>query len=529
MLKKIARLIASDILGYALGLLSFAVVVFLAWHLDIYYDEAYSYLNGGRWQSVHEVFLFRIANTHVLNSLLMTLSTALFPYRDFAIRLPAVLMALVYTWLAIQMSRAFRMRFLILALFLFFDYLLLFHSLGRGYGMSATLILASIWVYHNRSTIKNPNLWLCWLPLLAFYANFVVLPFLVCFWLYWWLFDLKGKFPDLKKGTWVALVFLLALGILGFLRISRSGKPLYGAYQASFWEAVPQNLFLHFTQWYTPASSTIVILSALFIVGVLLQYFLCKRSNTIGFIGLITFGLIALLAYIFNKPLPTGRALLPYWPLIIVSLGFLLNSLFKKGRQTALTAILDIGLAIVVLINTVAQIPFGHIYQQKQDQWRIFATAKANDVWKKKVNLYYYVEQEKMWHEAYSQLHDMAGDSTKAKDVISTVYPSENLALLTFNNVDPTDSLCKAYFKNGLVTQVNCLAVENHAYIKNENWLFYQSLVMNGSDSVQLYLQSKPNDRVGIDFQEANALRPLNRILWEAREGERTGTNLPAK
>lgn len=514
------------ILSWLMVLLAIGTVLFLAWHLDVYYDEAYTY-RSSRLSKVTNIFAFRIANIHVLNSLLMVLSTAFFPYVDFALRVPAVLSALIYAALALKVSQQFKARFAALALLLYFDYLLLFHSLARGYGLSATLILGLIYVFQNQEKFKKPLLWLLWLPLLAFYANFVILPFILCFYAYFFAVPLKLKWPNFKKSTYISFSLLLALGVFGFYRVSSNGKPLYGAYQADFWEAIPTNLYLHFTPFGHPAKATVVVVVVLLVMALIWQNLKHKWQKPLGLITLASFALIAFLAFLGNKPLPTGRALLPYWPLIALSL---LQALAWPVRQgfTRYLAVADVMLALILMANTVLQIPYERLYQNHQSQWQLTSTALAKGAYQHKNNLSYYLKQERLYHNTYSKLSGLKADSVYGENQLAVShYDTVNLALVKINGATATDSLCKRYFVNGKELKQQCFPLNDSTFTHNNEHIYYQYYGKSSANQVSLYLKKNPQKKVTIRLGQKGTLKALNIIYWEAREGEKTGSNLP--
>lgn len=379
-----------DVVSVLLGTVVFVWVVFQAAYMDMTYDEAYTYMNTGRIQDVWKIYQFRIANTHVLNSLLMTLTTLFFPYNDFAIRLPAVLLAGFYISTAISLSKQFKNRLIFLGLLLLFYYFTTYLSMARGYGMSAAFLLASIFVYKNKNLFNQWYLWLAYLFLLAMYANYVAIPIILVMGAYIFVFDFKWKLPEIpkKKLRWILGLFLL--GVYGFFSVTREGKPLYGAYEEGIIEAIPYDFISRFlgnpelqVEYITPITFLIVGLVVIF-------FFVSKFNNPIGIITIGTFTLIIVMAWIGNKPLPTGRVLLPFWPLVVVSLMELLEPIVTR---------LKVHKTIVIVFNLgVLGLLIGNFYKQNEFHKRL----ETNVVqWKKPIEVLSNYDREIYPHEIY--------------------------------------------------------------------------------------------------------------------------------
>lgn len=414
-------------------LLAFGAVVFQALSLDIYYDEAYSYLGTGRWQKVHKIFLFRLANVHPLNSLLMAISTVAFPFQIWALRLPAMLSALAYLLIANNITRNWPARLSALALLVFFDQLLLFHALARGYGLCATLILAALRVYQLRGQLKDWPALLIILLLLAFYANFVALPFIVCFLAFVFLVELKGKLPKLSRRFWLISSSFTALGIFGFLKVSSAEKPLFGAYEAGFWEAIPQNLFWHYFDWWDASITGAGLCTLVFTILVLLHYFKGEKKQLIGLSLLASFLLIYALSVVLQKPLPTGRTLIPFWPPLAFSLGLLLNAFYPRLRSRARHS-LSLAFAMAISYNALQQVPWTSIYRLSQDPLRTTYLMLSDDRAAYRPQADFYWQRFKRYRKGLRELERLPADNVwEAAGLEARIYKTAGLALLRSN------------------------------------------------------------------------------------------------
>lgn len=351
-----------DVLSLILGIVIFLIVLYQAYTLEMTYDEAYTYLNTGRIDNVWQIYQFRIANTHFLNSLLMSLTTLFFPFNDLAIRLPAILFGGFYIVTAISFARNFKNRFLLLGLLFFFYFFTMYLSLARGYGMSSACVLAMIFVYSNKESFKNWFVTFSVFALLAMYGNYVAIPIILVFGAYIYIIDFKFSLPPITLKSLYWLIGFFLLGVYGFYSVTKVGKPLYGAFDETFWQAIPMDWLARFVGGYNTSSYEIVaeisylewLAMPVFLViavGIFITYIKGGKKNAVGVVTMVTLILIFIISEIGSKPLPTGRVLLPFWPLIVVSiievLEFWTNKFkVKKGILSFVNVVLMIAMAV---------------------------------------------------------------------------------------------------------------------------------------------------------------------------------------
>jgi hypothetical protein len=522
-----------DYIGLGIAILSFLLSLFLALHLDIYGDEAYTYLNTGRLRNVWSIIQFRLANTHALCSIMMSVSTLFFPFSIIAIRLPAILFAAFYAMLSLSISSRFKYRLLGLGLFLFFDQLILFHSLGRGYGMCATLVLAAIFVYDKKDQIQKWPVLIGWILIASVYANFVVMPLVGVFALYILIVDLKRDISAIPKKVLRWWGGLLLFAFYGFILVSLGDKPLYGAYEAGFMDSVPRSLMLHFTTLVTPSLQAVTVITIVFALLLVLQ-FAIEKENPYGILLIITFSIIYLSSIILHKPLPTGRVLVPFWPLIVVSfiklLEFLTNGI---NPPVILSRIAGIALAGWLGYNALDQFKLAEIYTGKKTEWLIPLNAlydqgqlkRDADQFYSRRDLYLDIIPKRLENRDAETLYEDEDYRVKyyQKLGIYAIYssiPEDNLISLqvirTRQNeheiITDTVYLKERYhFRNKRV-----FLLPNNAYHANQT--SYQITDLNGQ------LTSSADD----NFKP----REANIILWRARpemENSEVGTNTPIK
>lgn len=154
--------------------------VFRALRQSVTLDEADTYLWFGGGQEARFIW-YPFPNNHVLNSMLIWISTHLFGVSDFSIRIPALVGAALYISIAYFLCRALTGRFALqLAAFVCLVYnpfILDFFAAARGYTLANAFLLAAlaIPVYHSRTGRKPIAASTAWASAaigLSFVANF---------------------------------------------------------------------------------------------------------------------------------------------------------------------------------------------------------------------------------------------------------------------------------------------------------------------------------------------------------------------
>lgn len=144
----------------AAAALAFGWSVFRAVRQSVTLDEADTYLWFGGGQEARFIW-YPFPNNHVLNSLLIWVSTHLFGVSAFTIRIPTLVGAALYISIAYFLCRALTGRFALqLAAFVCLVYnpfILDFFAAARGYTLANAFLLAAlaIPVYHSRTGRKS--------------------------------------------------------------------------------------------------------------------------------------------------------------------------------------------------------------------------------------------------------------------------------------------------------------------------------------------------------------------------------------
>ncbi len=379
----------------------FAYLIIQVWLFPITYDEAYTYLNLGRWQDAYKIFLFRIANNHVLNSMLMVFTTVGFPYNPVAIRLPALIAALLYLGLAIAASQRYRASLLVFSLLVGNYFIFHFMGLARGYGMSATLILAAYLIWKDEHKLPQSDLVICYLLIAAFYANFVALVVLLVM-LVWMSLSSWQFFPFWKRKHLITIGILLLVGVIGFFKVTGEGKPLFGAYQSSFSEAVITDYIAQFTGLALPGA-----LGSLIAVLVLIAYgyaqFWKGKPLPITLHLILIMSVIAFMAFLTGKPLPTERVLIPFWPVVVLGMAELVGAFFSSVSTRRATWV-SVPIAALLFWQMGIQLIAFNPFQATNNLWTVPYERNAFELPYPRPNETYYIEAESENREMYNQI-----------------------------------------------------------------------------------------------------------------------------
>jgi len=154
-------------LGSALlGTLVFIYASYRSVILDFTHDESSTFLKSVQL-SVWEIISYQNAgdaNNHILNTLLMKLSNAIFGPQEWALRLPNILahgLFVLFSYFIVQrtLSKSF-VALLTFALINLNPYLLDFFSVARGYGLGMGLMMASLYFFQKYLSEKRMIFWI---------------------------------------------------------------------------------------------------------------------------------------------------------------------------------------------------------------------------------------------------------------------------------------------------------------------------------------------------------------------------------
>ncbi len=319
------------------------------WVACLTYDEAYSYcyyihpLVLNKWDSVKAIFTDCLANNHILNTVLCNLSVKITgkTWDDFVIRIPVLIFFLGYLAMVLILYHKKKIGCVAASLLIWNFYLCEFFSLARGYGLAAALVMMAVVMYElwcDSGYVKYRYLSLFLLFMtLGVAANTIVLiifaAFIPCIFIR--LVQRKKLFSYIGKQCFVWIP-LLAANVLMFryhLMVTESEKPLYvGA--RGLWTSVWEGYVRMFAQNDLLVGIVAVLVLMLAIAGIVLM-FIHKRAKQSRYVLPVCSYLFLLLVmqYGIRSGLPTGRTLLPFYPVVILFLVECMRELAQTWKE----------------------------------------------------------------------------------------------------------------------------------------------------------------------------------------------------
>jgi len=224
--------------------------------------------------------------------------------------------------LAYKFSVKYKYSYLILFIFLLNPLIIDFFSLARGYSISTTLNLTSIYLYvYSDNKFKYPFVvFLLWLSSLAIFINLVTL-FIVIFLNY---FFQKNAIKNIYVNITNALFIVLSWPIINWVfEITKENKPLYGnEVEILLFERVVT--VFGFVGTYFVNSILLCIVFVCLTLFIYFKFYSVSRIKTFStvlfFLTLIS---LIVIPVIFGRPFPVNRVLIPFIPifqLLLVSI-----------------------------------------------------------------------------------------------------------------------------------------------------------------------------------------------------------------
>ena len=342
------------------------------------HDESYTYLNYPH-DSFTEIISFSnwFTNNHILNTLFIKYSEKLFGNSELALRLPNLILLLVYMFYSYRLFID-KNHLLGIAMFLLLGtnvLLMDLFGLARGYGLSFGFMLMSM--YHFMEYLKGRKTLHIILfhlaALLASLSSFTLLTFYAAMLLVYNVLlyidvrimkSEKFRFFQLNKVHLIPLLLVFVILYEPLRRLLTYNDLNFGGKQGFYADTVSELIFNTFH--YTPISpSVLLILQIIFTLIILISFVIIVRSviqrkreffnQYIGLIIsnflLIILSVIIILQHIILKTdYPIGRFSVFLFPLFIIHLGFFIHYLIVTGyKKTSLITI-----SLVALISAIS-------------------------------------------------------------------------------------------------------------------------------------------------------------------------------
>ena len=334
------------------------ITIIRAYSTNITYDEGYTYI---KYVYSNPFYVFKHlfindtwANNHLLNSFFISFIQFFtgIKYNEFLIRLPNILFYIIYLVVAYYISKDYSYKYLSFSLLVFNYGLNEFGGLARGYGISCSLILTSLFLYKKYlKSNEDKNLPLCFYALmLSCYANTsaLIVYMSICVIVLIFFFKNKKLFKYIKNNfIFIIPIFIGTLLIIKYhFMISGEGLPLYGG-KSSFYDDVIKSMFV--TYGINSKFINIIIngFIAFLIVFVSKEYKKIKNGSII-YVGFTFFIVLYVLTKFTGKPWMTGRTLIPSIPLLILAIIEIINDIkIKQINIVEKLVVLFLGLVFI--------------------------------------------------------------------------------------------------------------------------------------------------------------------------------------
>lgn len=326
----------STAIQYFIIVVCLLYILLRAIRIPITHDEAGTILNFSS-QSIWNIITYRdpIPNNHILNTLLIRLSTSVFGFNELSCRLPNILGGLIYLLCSLKLSQVFfekpllRLSFQILLIAN--PFIIEFFALARGYGLSVGLMMVSIYFLLQK---KQSSL----LTALAFaatgmYTNITQLNYLMPL-----IFVIMYLTIQLNLVSWLfiskSIMIILSLGALLALPIIKMMKTDQFVYwgNTGFWNETLIPLLKsslqgegYFSQSTVQVFITMIILSILYSTIKTAHLLFIKNYKyadavilNIIFLGAIFYNLLQ--NYVFNIPFLNARTSIFFYPLFVLAI-----------------------------------------------------------------------------------------------------------------------------------------------------------------------------------------------------------------
>ena len=363
MLKQLKQIIRNiDLVTVIIiALFLFTYTSYRAYNMSFTHDESYTYtryIHG----SVMEIISYNVGpvlpNNHILNTLGMKFFESLFGSSELVLRLTNLLGYLLYMIFCILILKKLKNPFLLVTGFIilnFNPFLLDFFALARGYGLSISMMIISIYYFLKwleSNTSKHLSLTFIF-GILSVLSNFTLLNYYIAIWAVYIICllteSIKNKI-QLKKIPWylfkkniIPLAATIILGIILYEPIRKivKGDQLFGG-EESFWENTIGSLLsssnyfqdygAHFYSYSYSIISIILVIALIVSITEFIKnkFYITKTPALIILLILFISAFSTIIQnYLFKNEFLTHRTALFYIPLFCLTTIFALHFLMK--------------------------------------------------------------------------------------------------------------------------------------------------------------------------------------------------------
>lgn len=373
----------------------FLIILFKVLHVPVSTDEVptvFFYSKFDIWKIM--MFPDNWPNNHILNTMLVKCCILLFGNEQWVIRLPNLLMFILYGFVVFRILKLVVKSdtyfFLPGSLLFLNPYFLDFFGLCRGYGISSTMATVSAWLLlEGFWKKKNHFLWLSILTaILASYANFTVLVFWVSTVIIVWYYFFLENIYQLKKLIKPTLIIIF-ISVVYLALIAVPIQKLQSTDQFKYWSSggfYNDTIFSLIREWQYDSKilskiSSGVIAGFIMLVILINIYFLIfslkkEKFSKQSFYNPLLISLLTLLLPAFINIIQTillgtpnlkGRTALFFYPLfsifVIVTL-----SRFPQLKKCWINVALATIIGIILTANLTQRISLKSVKEWSYDQ-----------------------------------------------------------------------------------------------------------------------------------------------------------------
>jgi len=357
----------------------FLLIFYKVFNIPITHDETATtvhYCNFSYWQIM--MYPDNWPNNHILNTIMVKFLISIFGAEQWVVRFPNLMSFLLYALAIYRINKAVLKTssvFFIPAAVLFIcnPYLLDFFGLSRGYAMSCALCTLSVsYLITGFMLLKQRNIWFAFfLAMLASYANFTLLVFLVAVLIFVWLFFIIRHRTQKKKIIFpTVLIILFFVGYAALIAVPIIKMQTTNQFQ--FWESAGfykatilplVTLSLYGSKW---SSEVLVHVISIFVIvavsgGLIYIFvkFIRSKFNLESFrepifvaSGIITLtALVNIFQCVFMRtPNLTGRTALFFFPLFVIVIVALIG-LIKNQNVTVFKGVISLIVSVLFLFQ----------------------------------------------------------------------------------------------------------------------------------------------------------------------------------
>jgi hypothetical protein len=375
--------IIPNLLVFLIGASVFAFIFFKSSTASFTHDESFTYLHYPH-ASFQKIISFSdsYTNNHILNSLFMKYMELLLGSSEIALRLPNLMLLIVFMVYGFLMIKAFNPWIKVPLFVILISNMLMIDLFGiaRGYGLSIGFMVIGIFHFLRLAQYgKSRDLIVFHLTmLLASLASFTMLTvygaLVIIYFLLWFIKSPGPIWPKkVKSIRWflIPMVFTLAILYEPVRRVITYNKMDFGG-GSGFYTDTVKHLIINLFQGTAPASGWLVLFQLIITILVLFGLViviknLSRRSvrHDYPFIGLTVFNfLLILLAAIFilqhhliGTSYPISRFSVFLVPVFVLYCGFLI-AILKPGVLSKAATILLIPLALTAIAGFVSKADF---------------------------------------------------------------------------------------------------------------------------------------------------------------------------